>query len=343
MKCLIVSHIADLDGVASALLACKYMQSHNYDLITYKFADYDNAYDTVVDNIKDNDFVFISDLSWKPTNINLIDQLSHLKKENIIFVDHHKSSKEVFDAWKDKATIYFDCSGDKCATDLIWEFAKNDIEAKDKEIQEWAKDRCGSYYVEDNMPYYQELVNAAHSRDLWINDNDNGLYLTKIITELGAENVFLELTRHMKYLNGYFPAEWNQAIEKYDLRFAKSKELAEKSASITDIDLSDISVKLITCFTNGFVSDIGHEFLTDIDGYGWFITFNLENYTLSIREKEGTFKNTGIGCNDIASKFDPNGGGHVYAAGAKPHTNQYFRTLDQLTIDAVNHVKSLCK
>ena len=291
-KVAIVSHRADLDGVASAVLASEFVMSrHGVPPERVIFADYDDVKTSIARAAIDMDELWILDLSIREPNI--AEFFKHIPKKSVFYFDHHNSSVPTIEAWDDIASIYFDDSGSYCTADLLYE----------------AAEQVAPRFVK--TPVYDHLVEATHSRDLWINNVSEGALLTDAITVLGAQAVYQELIEHPE---SAFEAKFSRLFQ--DAMVIADKQRAEAMSMALNTKMS-IPVKdgcnLIYTLANGCQSEVGDMFLEQETG-SYVIIFNLSKLTGSIRCRPDTVKANGIGANNIASLF-VGGGGHPYAAG----------------------------
>lgn len=304
-KVSIVSHRADLDGVASAVLATEFVMS-KYGAPPEKviFADYDDAKTAIARAAIDVDELWILDLSIKEPNI--AEFFKHIPRESVFYFDHHNSSVSTVEAWSDVASLYFDDSGNSCTADLLYK-AAGDV------APQFTK-----------TPIYDQLVAATHSRDLWINDVQEGALLTDVISILGAQAVYQELIEQpSSAFESKFPKLFQEAV----IIAEHQREAAIAMANNTkmSIEVKD-GCSLVYMITTGYQSDVGHMILQQHPG-SYAIMFNLSNLTGSIRCNKETAMANGIGANSIASLF-AGGGGHPYAAGF-PLTTDMSRVILQ--------------
>lgn len=291
-KVSIVSHRADLDGVASAVLASEFVMSrHGVPPDKVIFADYEDAKTAIARAAIDADELWILDLSIREPNI--AEFFKHIPRDSVFYFDHHNSSIPTIEAWDDKAGIYFDDSGNYCTADLLYEAAGN----------------VAPSFVK--TPVYDQLVAATHSRDLWINDVIEGSLLTDAIAILGAQAVYQELIEQpSSAFESKFPRLFQEAVVIADNQRGAAMAMANNTKMV--IPVKD-GCSLVYCITNGYQSEVGHMILQQYPG-SYAIMLNLSNLTASIRCDKATATNNGIGANSIASLFS-GGGGHPYAAG----------------------------
>ena len=296
----ICSHIADLDGVASAVLAAHYLsqpingQDPTFDVF---FADYNNANAQVAaaaGAVRDGGSLWITDLSFKePSALRNV----ALAKHKIHVFDHHESSRETMVAWQDVATIHFDSSHTKCAADLVWKYVARALVGHPA----W--------------PDLAYLTLAAHSRDLWIRDIQEGEDLTDVVGRLGAEKTFdilfdrPALCREENYTPGF------RAAIRDEREFReKCHHMATKCLVREAFEILGQKVYAMATMTLGNCSDVGNSILQE-NPLGWVAMIDLGRGSISLRTNEETIKHTGISVSQIAQQIDPSGGGHPVAAG----------------------------
>ena len=295
-KVLVVSHIADLDGVASAVLAYSHLTRTRAITPHVLFADYDDAFEKVIEAAREMDEVWICDLSWKMTNIGLIDHLAHIQPDRLFFFDHHRSSRDCFDAWKGRATFFFDDSGESCTADLIWQYMISHGHALD-----------------DIAP----IVSAAHSRDLWIRNDPNGCEISSVIDELGALAVFEALVCDPSLIQiTNFPRKWQDICKRAGQKLEKSYLVARNTMTKASVRNTDgAMMPVMACIALGSISEVGERILNE-EGGGFIGFIDLDHGGLSFRSTFPTIEKMGFGVNEIACRLHPNGGGHPVASGA---------------------------
>jgi oligoribonuclease NrnB/cAMP/cGMP phosphodiesterase (DHH superfamily) len=281
--------------VASAVLAYQHFVRTRAITPSVLFADYDDAFDKVVEAASTMDEVWICDLSWKMTNIGLIDHLAHIRPDRLLFFDHHRSSRDCFDAWKDRATFFFDDSGESCTADLIWQYMISQGHAPD-----------------DMVP----IVSAAHSRDLWIRNDPNGCEISSVIDELGAGMVFQALAYDSSLIQiKNFPREWHDICKRAAQKLEKSYLVARNTMTKASVrNAEGAMVPVMACIALGSISEVGERILTE-EGGGFIGFIDLAHGGLSFRSTFPTIEKMGFGVNEIACTLHPNGGGHPVASG----------------------------
>ena len=306
----VISHAADLDGVASAALL------HFWGLMLsddthVAFADYDNAEDVIMKSVRDagkNDTLAIADISLRDPSL-LSRIAAHMPREAITIFDHHASSRDCWEAWRaEGVNIHFNDAHTHCTADLIYNAMI---------------DTLGIPVPSD----ISALRQAAHSRDLWIRNDKNGEMMSDVITVLGAYHVFDELSANPGriYPDNYTPVMCD-ALHKCQDNRERSKQMAKRSGSYQGMEINDGQlVKVVTAFCEGHESDISEMLMAPYSIPCWVGLINIKKNVLSFRCNSFTVNSTGVAVSDIATFFG--GGGHPFAAGS-PMVSHYADGLD---------------
>jgi len=304
---IIVSHDADLDGVASAVLLFRYIkQFYAPASVTVRFSNYDDVKSVVEESVQNCDFLWIADLSIR--DLSLVDVLAK-SKVNTFFFDHHADTSSFASQIKTFATVFFDDSGSKCAADLIWDFIS----------PVFAEHIKGQASVDEfeSMAY---LVRATHSRDLWVNDVQEGIDLSAVIAMIGPDKSLELLTEDIHRVHRANFTDLMEFCVDLDESLMEKAKTAAKATAIRYFYYPDspksraAGVSVIAAVTSGCQSDVGHMFLSEhpraIVGL-----INLDKVGISFRTNQETIAQLGFGVNDIARTIE-GGGGHPFAAGA---------------------------
>lgn len=306
-KHVVISHADDLDGVASAILLSHLIQDKYTETPEVKFANYDNVNDIVGESAKYATHLWISDLSIR--NCDLVDDLRSFDADHLFFFDHHMDTQQFVDTISNQATVCFHCTGEKCAADLIWEYMLDNLSV-------FAIDKYGKALG--------HLVKATHSRDLWVNDVEEGSTLSAVIAMLGPETSYQHLMEDItRVYSDKFTLLMNFCIKVADDSVTKAKNTANATKRRyfyqPDSPLSKAAgLTVITAYTFGCQSEVGDMFLQE-NSRTMVGLVNLEKLTLSFRTTKDAIQALGFGVNEIAKTIE-GGGGHTYAAGAPANT-----------------------
>ncbi|MBS1722881.1 MAG: hypothetical protein JSS66_08010 [Armatimonadetes bacterium] len=289
-KVSIVSHRADLDGVASAVLASEFVLARRGTVPDQVlFADYDDAKTVIARAAIDAEELWILDLSLREPNI--AEFFSHLPKSSVFFVDHHQSTSGVVSAWENRATIFFDASGNRCTADILYDSAGT-VAPSFKKDAIWG-----------------QLVAATHSRDLWINNVPEGALLSDVIEVLGAQATYQVLVESPSAaLEEKFPVRFQEAVT-----VARKRREAElKIVRNTQVELPFLGTRILFALASCYQSDLA-EILLSEDADRYIVFLDLSKESASVRCRQGLIDQTSLPANKLASVFG--GGGHPCAAG----------------------------
>lgn len=310
---LLISHVADLDGAASALVADYYWSKQQGADVEIHFVDYSQRLENVASLLASNEYeaVWIMDLAILDPEVL---KLNKTPREKTFIFDHHatahNSLKQI--ANKKYAEVYFDDS--KCATEVVWDYVSPEINKRKKDAQ-----------------MLKKLVSYARSRDLWIRDLEQGDQLDAMVRYMGAYEFFHHIAEDYRRIEDYSEV-MEVVLEVGEKQMMQSIYFAENSMVYTDLTYKDGSkkhnIRLITCSSFGSTSDVGNHLVSkhanydDVDGV-YAIMLDGRNLSCSVRTNESTCDITDIPANKMASAMDKNGGGHKNAAGFQV-SKEYF-------------------
>lgn len=320
MKAVIFSHESDLDGIFSAAIGLIRYPQARVVFLNYgeeSFIKMRTFVESVTQSSQERGIIVISDLgiNSNPT-INICrETLSIAKKNNwnTVWIDHHPWPENTIQVVESYVDLVLDTTGSKCAAELMY----------DKFLL--------------GHPLAEKLASIAHTMDYFTNDQ----YLTPIS----------ELIRY--YLN--FPDRYHRLINlakksshgilwdiemqtdynEYVLLRDDAKERALSTMQIREIcNIKVAFVQSSSIIQNSlFSAEVFKK--TGVD----LIMLYSTDGRVSIRRN-----NNKISCNDIAANL-PEGGGHVFAAGAtflsNPlHTESVILELENAVLTSLERNKS---
>lgn len=299
MNYLIISHSADWDGLMSATILYYELNKDivKEDSITIKLFNYNDDEKLIIDNIKNSDLVYISDIS-------LSDKTMKEFEDKIIYIDHHTKTINHLLEFCNFAGGIHNIDGTKSAARLCYEY----FHGKDCEIPE-----CINYISEYdisggiNKPEEVSLYQLG-LKTLPFNINTCSKLLHEIIS---TENVIQKGITATDFINNnlninILKQTWNVVINGY-----KGKALLtdwSNTLHIKDLLMfPDISFVLCINILNN--SDKNH-------------------YSVSIRVNP----NSNFNAAEFASRFEYNGrkgGGHPKAAGCVITEEQFLKLRNE--------------
>lgn len=323
----IVSHSEDLDGIVSGLLLSYYSNIVLGRITETKFVNYQELDATVLELAPRSDHFYMADLSQR--NEQLSQAFAHLDPSKVHIYDHHKDSMATMDLWLDKATIHYTFNKQVCAADLVWEHLKPEFDKflaeqtrmylDEKEFHAKVGFKGETLHrfpgeIRATIDALEFLVQAAHSRDLWIKDVPEGCLLSDMLDVIGYEAFFKMLWENPSCGS---KENFTPSMERYLIiaqrKLERSKKIAKSTSVSESVHKGFLEIKIIAALCDSYSSEVGHTFLSE---YPYTIVgmIDIDSLQLSFRTNQETIDILGFGVNEIAKTFG--GGGHPVAAGA---------------------------
>ena len=291
ISAIVCSHESDLDGIFSAAIASIKFPEADISFYNYGRSNFEKMFEHIILNVKKEKStgkIIISDLGINPDvedlSISAIRELSQMGWK-VIWVDHHPWSKEVKSSIVPLATVIHDESGQRCASELMFEYIRLDSKvAKQLSIMAHAMDfMTGGVYmapISELIQYYRNLPHSEKSLiDLAIKAANGVLWDTEMQSTYG------------RYLNIY----------------EKERQSAWKSLVMRKIAGLDVA---FLCISNYIQTSLFSKEVFSKTGADLCLLYGT-NGRVSIRRNDNK-----TSCRVIAS-FLVEGGGHDYAAGGK--------------------------
>lgn len=281
-KILIISHMADCDGMGSIILGIKYFK--NIDYILCEASDLECL---LKEDFSNYEQIFICDLPFFKETINVIENNSYLK-EHLKHFDHHESS--VSDNGHSFVNEIISTNGlTVSATYLFYQYLK-------------------SLSVKLNKKFYEEFVEGVRAYDIF--DKNGAFELGKKIT-----NVFtlMEPVSFIDYIcslddNKEFmiTKEIDNLILSNEKKMNNYFEKAYEKIVITDYK----GYKMAVTINEQYRSLLGNYICNNDKNIDFVLIINFERLSCSLRcEKDD------VDVSKIAGEFHHNGGGHIKASG----------------------------
>ena len=281
-KILIISHMADCDGMGSVILGIKYFK--NIDYILCEASDLECL---LKEDLSNYEQIFICDLPLFRETINVIENNSYLK-EHLKHFDHHESS--VSDNNHSFVNEVISINGlTVSATYLFYQYLKS------------LGDKL-------NKKFYEEFVEGVRAYDIW--DKNGDFELGKKIT-----NVFtlMEPVSFIDYICSLddskefmITKETDNLILSNEKKMNNYFEKAYEKIVITDYK----GYKMAVTINEQYRSLLGNYICNKNKDIDFVLIINFERFSCSLRcEKDG------VDVSVIASEFQHDGGGHTKSSG----------------------------
>ena len=135
-KKLIISHIADVDGLSAVILAKLFYGDIDYYLV--EFSELEDALNKIIfEKQYDNyDEIFITDVSFRPSTLKLVDGNEELKKK-IRHFDHHTTEMDTLSKYPFVNIVNEKDGKLQCGTTLFYEHIKDDFKYKSEFLDKY--------------------------------------------------------------------------------------------------------------------------------------------------------------------------------------------------------------
>lgn len=281
-KILIISHMADCDGMGSVILGIKYFK--NIDYILCEASDLECL---LKEDFSNYEQIFICDLPFFKETINVIEDNSYLK-EHLKHFDHHESS--VRDNNHSFVNEVISINGlTVSATYLFYQYLKS------------LSDKL-------NKKFYEEFVEGVRAYDIW--DKNGDFELGKKIT-----NVFtlMEPVSFIDYICSLDDSKEFMITKEIDNLILSNEnkmnnyfENAYEKIVITDYK----GYKMAVTINEQYRYLLGNYICNKNKDIDFVLIINFERFSCSLRcEKDG------VDVSKIAGEFQHDGGGHTKSSG----------------------------
>ena len=285
-KILMISHLADIDGMGSVILGKFYFKEFDYLLA-------DNNYDFDLENdIDANNYetIYICDLGF--TNKNLQYCINNPQIANKIkHFDHHESEEEMNKYSFVIEVIKLD-NHLTSATELFYTYLLT---------------LPNSEFLKSN--FFSKLVEAIRREDTWTFEEANntlGPNLATLHAYLGATSFINVISSLDCTGNFYLPKAYEEIINRQNA--IKDNDVANYVSKARIVEYQ--KYKIIVSISEGYRSYVGNELMKKYPTADFALIINFYRLTCSLR-----INNDKYDLGQVAQEFTPNGGGHKRAAG----------------------------
>lgn len=285
-KILMISHLADIDGMGSVILGKYYFQDFDYLLADNNY-DFDLETDIDADAY---DTIYICDLGFTDKNLQYC--LSHPEiAKKIKHFDHHESEE-----FKNKYPFVNEIIklGDHLtsATELFYTYLLT---------------LPNSEFLRSN--FFRKLVEAIRREDTWTFEEVNntlGPDLATLHAYLGATS-FINMMSNLDCSGDfYFPEVYEEIIKHQNA--IKEADVANYVSKARLVKYKNY--KIIVSISEGYRSYVGNELMKMYPEADFALIINFYRLTCSLRVNSDKYD-----LGQVAKEFTPNGGGHKRAAG----------------------------
>lgn len=282
-KNIVISHIADIDGLGSVILANAFFDG-NVDYILAEVKDLKNIFSNV--DFSNYDNIYLCDLPISQSAMEVIEEETQIEKKLKHF-DHHA-------IYGIEAPKYVNCHvflNDRktCGTELFYNYLLSESDKLDNK-------------------FYRTFVEATREQDTWdfLEESYNAKMLACIFGLIGPES-YLDLIISLKNQEEFFlPKVFSDLYEADLVRQQHYIDFVNENLLITTYKDYKIGVTI----AEQYRSIIGDEICKLNPDLDFALIINYSRNSVSLRCVKDT-----IDLNEIASSFHHEGGGHKKAAG----------------------------
>jgi uncharacterized protein len=291
MRVIICSHEADVDGIYSASVAL--MKYPDADVLFYNYGidNFTKMYDYLKFESKKtrNGLAIISDLGVNNEVIDLCkDSIEYLvnNRWSVTWVDHHPWPRKALTSIRKRANLFHDSSGNKCATELMYEKFKY-------------KNKIA-----------EQLSLIAHSSDFMSNIKNYDSRVSELI-HFYRNNADVKEKLKSLVLKSSRGILWDADMQRDYTKFIKISEFQKRASLKTLVIKKILSFNVAFVFTYPYVQ-------TSLFAQELFSNFKIDLAMLFNRNgKVSIRRNTDkISCSKTASHLIE-GGGHEFASGGR--------------------------
>ena len=285
---LIISHIADVDGMSSVILAKAHFENIDYCLVEF------SELETIIKKLINEklylqyDEIFITDVSFRTSTLELVDSCEELKRR-IKHFDHHASEVDVAKKYSFVNEV-IDRDGKKvCGTTLFYDYIKDDFKYKSE--------------------YLDKYLEAVRSYDTMgpLCGNDYGNNLTTLFGLIGIDNFINKFTNGIKSKQDPLNED-DMALINRELEARKDYvDLCDKNLIRIELDNYNVGVSISEQYRSVVGNDLSQKYQDELD---YILIINFMRNQFSFR----TVKND-VNVGELAKKYSKDGGGHPKAAG----------------------------
>lgn len=312
-KKLIISHIADVDGVSAVILAKLHYENIDYCLV--EFSELEELLKKLVQNnsYKQYDEIFITDVSFRPSSLKIIDTNEELKSK-IKHFDHHISELDSMDKYP-FVNIVNERNGKlECGTTLFYEYIEKDFK-----------------YKSEFLDKYLEAVRSYDTGGPFCG-NEYGNKLVMLFGLIGIDNFIKKFSNGIKESKDPITNEDNELMNLEIERRNEYVDICDKNLIRINLNGRKVGVSISELYRSIVGNQLSRKYKDELD---YILILNFQRNQFSFR----TVKDN-INVGQIAKGFTKEGGGHTKAAGMPLNKDTLF-ILDLIRESIMNKEKSL--
>ncbi|MBQ6285345.1 MAG: hypothetical protein IJK67_03435 [Bacilli bacterium] len=296
-KKLIISHIADVDGLSSVILAKLHYENIDYCLV--EFSELEELLNKLVKNdlYKKYDEIFITDISLRPSTIKIIDANEELKKR-IRHFDHHLSEVDVMNKYPFVNIVNERNGRLECGTTLFYEHIEKDFK-----------------YKSEYLDKYLEAVRSYDTKGPFCG-NKYGCTLVMLYGILGIDNFINRFCNGIKNGKDPITPEDRELINLELERRREYVDVCDKNLIRINLNGYNVGVSISESYRSIVGNELSKKYKDELD---FILILNFQRNQFSFRTVRDD-----INVGEIAKSFTKEGGGHLKAAGMPLNSETLF-------------------
>ena len=297
-KKLIISHIADVDGLGAVILAKVHFGDIDYCLVDY--SELDEAMEELVKSgtYHKYDEIFVTDLSLRQGSIDLIEGNEELKSK-IKHFDHHLSEVNQGGKYPFVNVQYTDEDGKLvCGTTMFYKHIEKDFKYKSE--------------------YLDKFLEGVRSHDTMgpLGSSKYGNDLTTLSCLIKKEDFIEKFVKGIKAKEDSMTLDDKMIIDGENQRVKNYIDSCDKTLVRIDLDGHRVGVSISESYRSSVGSELSKKYYDDLD---YILIINFMRRQFSFRTVRDD-----VDVGQIAKHFCSSGGGQPKAAGMPINSDTLF-------------------
>ena len=294
---LIISHIADVDGISSVILAKVHYGDIDYALV--EFSELEEFLRSIIDNeqYRQYDEIFVTDVSFRPSTLELISsnpQLAGMIKH----FDHHATEAINNEKYPFVNEVIEKDGIKQCGTTLFYNHIKDDF-----------------IYNSDFLDTYLEAVRAYDTAGPFCG-NQFGVDLTTLFALIGRDRFMNKITSGIEAREFPFTEDDIESIKQEYQRKADYVDACDKNLIRIELDGHNVGVSISESYRSDVGNFLSRKYKDELD---YILIINFMRGQFSFRTVRDD-----VNVGEIAKSYSIEGGGHPKAAGMPINSDTLF-------------------